>query len=241
MLLSFSFRSSPRRLHAQHHRPDPTPSPARAIHIEIGQVRPPPISHRLLHKGHADKRLVRLAAELGFNGVQIQIEGSTVDGLIAFKAYDAKSISSITAIPRHEGHHLGPRTQRCPASTCPNPSAHTPTTPSSGPSSTPAMNGSSTMSSPMSMPVPHRRRNRNPRHRCPVMLKLIDCSAALRPSRQIAPVALSSGTREFTGSWMPSNSSPDTVIMSKCVPRTGTPRINGLEIGDVAAVPRSRV
>jgi hypothetical protein len=53
--------------------------PRKPIHIEMGTVRPP-LPYRIVsfHRGRADKRLVRLAAELGFNGVQIQIEGSTV-------------------------------------------------------------------------------------------------------------------------------------------------------------------
>ncbi len=59
--------------------------------IEIGKVRKP-LPYRIVsfHKGRADKKLIRLASELGFNGVQIQIEGSTVDGIKAFAAYDAK-------------------------------------------------------------------------------------------------------------------------------------------------------
>jgi hypothetical protein len=63
----------------------------RPIQIAMGTVRPP-LQYRIVsfHKGRADKRLVKLASELGFNGVQIQIEGSTVDGLIAFKEYDKK-------------------------------------------------------------------------------------------------------------------------------------------------------
>jgi hypothetical protein len=61
------------------------------FHIALGKVHPP-LEYRIVsfHRGRADKRLVKLAAELGFNGVQIQIEGSTVDGLIAFKEYDQK-------------------------------------------------------------------------------------------------------------------------------------------------------
>jgi hypothetical protein len=61
------------------------------IQIALGQVRPP-LEYRIVsfHKGKADKRLVKLAAELGFNGVQIQLEGSTVDGVIEFKEYDKK-------------------------------------------------------------------------------------------------------------------------------------------------------
>lgn len=61
------------------------------IHIEMGKVRKP-LKYRIVsfHRGWADKRLVRLAAQLGFNGVQIQIEGSTVQGIKDFAAYDAK-------------------------------------------------------------------------------------------------------------------------------------------------------
>ncbi|MFT3787298.1 MAG: hypothetical protein QM770_14210 [Tepidisphaeraceae bacterium] len=61
------------------------------IRIDVGKVRKP-LPYRIVsfHRGRADKRLIRLASELGFNGVQIQIEGSTVDGVKAFAAYDAK-------------------------------------------------------------------------------------------------------------------------------------------------------
>jgi hypothetical protein len=61
------------------------------IHLTMGVIRQP-LQYRIVsfHKGKADKRLIKLAAELGFNGVQLQIEGSTVDGLIALKEYDKK-------------------------------------------------------------------------------------------------------------------------------------------------------
>ncbi len=55
------------------------------IHLEIGKVRSP-LAYRIVsfHKGRADKRLIRLAQQLGFNGVQIQLEGSTVEGIKQF-------------------------------------------------------------------------------------------------------------------------------------------------------------
>jgi hypothetical protein len=61
------------------------------IHVEMGKVRQP-LKYRIVsfHRGQANKRLVRLAAQLGFNGVQIQIEGSTVQGIKNFAKYDAK-------------------------------------------------------------------------------------------------------------------------------------------------------
>lgn len=59
------------------------------IQMQMGKVRPP-LEYRIVsfHRGRADKRLIRLASQLGFNGVQIQIEGSTVEGIKAFAKYD---------------------------------------------------------------------------------------------------------------------------------------------------------
>lgn len=61
------------------------------ISISIGKLRPP-LQYRIVsfHRGRADKRLIRLASQLGFNGVQIQLEGSTVDGIKQFAERDAK-------------------------------------------------------------------------------------------------------------------------------------------------------
>jgi hypothetical protein len=72
-------------------KPDPTATLRDPIKIETGKVREP-LPYRIVsfHKGRADKRLIRLAHELGFNGVQIQIEGSTVKGIKEFAKYDAK-------------------------------------------------------------------------------------------------------------------------------------------------------
>jgi hypothetical protein len=67
---------------------DPLPRPP--IHIEMGKVRPP-LEYRIVsfHRGRADKQLIRLAAQLGFNGVQFQIEGSTLDGIKDFAKRDS--------------------------------------------------------------------------------------------------------------------------------------------------------
>ncbi len=55
------------------------------IHIDEGKVRPA-LPYRIVsfHKGRADKRLIRLSQQLGFNGVQIQLEGSTLEGIKEF-------------------------------------------------------------------------------------------------------------------------------------------------------------
>ena len=55
------------------------------IEVQTGKVRPA-LAYRIVsfHRGRADKRLVRLAAQLGFNGVMIQVEGSTIDGIKQF-------------------------------------------------------------------------------------------------------------------------------------------------------------
>jgi hypothetical protein len=65
--------------------------PRPPIHIEMGKVRPP-LEYRIVsfHRGRADKQLIRLAAQLGFNGVQFQIEGSTLDGIKDFAKRDAQ-------------------------------------------------------------------------------------------------------------------------------------------------------
>ncbi len=59
--------------------------------IPVGKVRPP-LKYRIVsfHRGRADKNLIRLASQLGFNGVQFQIEGSTLQGLQDFADRDAK-------------------------------------------------------------------------------------------------------------------------------------------------------
>ena len=72
-------------------QPDSTATLREPIRVAMGKVRPP-LRDRIVsfHKGKADKRLIRLASELGFNGVQIQIEGSTVEGIKNFAKYDSK-------------------------------------------------------------------------------------------------------------------------------------------------------
>ncbi len=59
--------------------------------IPIGKVHPP-LPYRIVsfHRGRADKNLIKLAAQLGFNGVQFQIEGSNVEGIKDFAARDAQ-------------------------------------------------------------------------------------------------------------------------------------------------------
>jgi len=72
-------------------RRDPTLLPREPIHVESGKVRPP-MPYRIVsfHRGRADKQLIRLASQLGFNGVQIQIEGSTVNGVKDFAERDKR-------------------------------------------------------------------------------------------------------------------------------------------------------
>lgn len=55
----------------------------------LGVVRAP-LPYRIVsfHRGRADKRLIQLAAQLGFNGVQFQIEGSNVEGIQEFADRD---------------------------------------------------------------------------------------------------------------------------------------------------------
>ncbi|HVS72321.1 MAG TPA: hypothetical protein VHQ47_13785 [Phycisphaerae bacterium] len=52
----------------------------------------PPLKYRIVsfHHGHADKNLILLAHNLGFNGVQFQIEGSNLQGLTDFAIRDAQ-------------------------------------------------------------------------------------------------------------------------------------------------------
>jgi hypothetical protein len=59
--------------------------------IHTGQVRAP-LPYRIVsfHRGRADKNLIKLAAQLGFNGVQFQIEGSNDYGIADFAARDAR-------------------------------------------------------------------------------------------------------------------------------------------------------
>ncbi len=47
------------------------------------------VSNCVVSPGPADKRLIRLSSQLGFNGVQFQIEGSTVQGIKDFAKRDA--------------------------------------------------------------------------------------------------------------------------------------------------------
>ncbi len=58
--------------------------------IPVGKVRSP-LPWRIVsfHRGQADKNLIKLASQLGFNGVQIQIEGSNDAGIRDFAARDA--------------------------------------------------------------------------------------------------------------------------------------------------------
>jgi hypothetical protein len=69
--------------------PDPPPIPF--FDTPLNVVRPA-LPYRIVsfHRGRADKNLIRLAAQLGFNGVQFQIEGSNEDGIKDFAARDRK-------------------------------------------------------------------------------------------------------------------------------------------------------
>jgi hypothetical protein len=75
--------------------PIPPPAPPLVLvpdfTVPLGKVRPP-LPYRIVsfHRGRADKNLIKLAAQLGFNGVQFQIEGPNVQGLIDFADRDAK-------------------------------------------------------------------------------------------------------------------------------------------------------
>jgi len=71
----------------------PTPRPGAMIPdftVPLAKVRKP-LPYRIIsfHRGRADKNLIKLAANLGFNGVQFQIEGSNIRGLMDFAARDA--------------------------------------------------------------------------------------------------------------------------------------------------------
>jgi hypothetical protein len=81
-----------------HPRPAPAPpAPSTAqsylptFTIPVGKVRPP-LPYRIVsfHRGRADKSLIKLASQLGFNGVQFQIEGSNEGGIADFADRDAK-------------------------------------------------------------------------------------------------------------------------------------------------------
>lgn len=65
--------------------------PRKKFSIPIGQVREP-LKYRIVsfHRGRADKQLILLAKQLGFNGVQFQIEGSNEEGIADFAARDAR-------------------------------------------------------------------------------------------------------------------------------------------------------
>jgi len=59
--------------------------------IPIGQVREPLAFRQVsFHRGRVDKNLVKLASQLGFNGVQVQLEGSNIQGIRDFAARDRK-------------------------------------------------------------------------------------------------------------------------------------------------------
>lgn len=59
--------------------------------IPMGKVRQP-LPYRIVsfHRGRADKNLIKLAAQLGFNGVQFQIEGSNEGGIAEFAQRNAR-------------------------------------------------------------------------------------------------------------------------------------------------------
>jgi|GEM_PF-1669556 len=59
--------------------------------VPVGRMRLP-LPYRIVsfHRGRADKNLIKLAAQLGFNGVQFQIEGSTEGGVQEFVQRDAR-------------------------------------------------------------------------------------------------------------------------------------------------------
>ncbi|HSV13206.1 MAG TPA: hypothetical protein VLI90_03040 [Tepidisphaeraceae bacterium] len=72
-------------------RRDPTLLPRPPISVQFDKVRPR-MPDRIVsfHRGRADKQLIRLASQLGFNGVQFQIEGSTVNGVKDFAERDRR-------------------------------------------------------------------------------------------------------------------------------------------------------
>ena len=59
--------------------------------IPGGKVRAP-LKDRIVsfHRGRADKNLIKLAAQLGFNGVQFQLEGSNEGAIVDFAQRDAR-------------------------------------------------------------------------------------------------------------------------------------------------------
>jgi hypothetical protein len=59
--------------------------------IPVGKVRSA-LPYRIVsfHRGRADKNLIQLAAQLGFNGVQFQIEGSNENGIKDFAQRDER-------------------------------------------------------------------------------------------------------------------------------------------------------
>ncbi|HUO06854.1 MAG TPA: hypothetical protein VM008_00850 [Phycisphaerae bacterium] len=59
--------------------------------VAVGKVRTP-LKERIVsfHRGRADKNLIKLAAQLGFNGVQFQLEGSNEGAIQDFAKRDAK-------------------------------------------------------------------------------------------------------------------------------------------------------
>ncbi len=63
----------------------------RGVSVAVGKVHKP-LAYRIVsfHRGRADKALIELAAKLGFNGVQFQIEGSNEEGIADFAARDAR-------------------------------------------------------------------------------------------------------------------------------------------------------
>lgn len=70
---------------------DTTLLPRTPIDLQLGKVQKP-MPYRIVsfHRGRADKQLIRLAGQLGFNGVQFQIEGSTVNGVKEFAERDRR-------------------------------------------------------------------------------------------------------------------------------------------------------
>ena len=74
-----------------HHKKDLPSIPPFSTDQDIGKVHPA-LNFRIVsfHRGRADKNLILLARQLGFNGVQFQIEGSTVKGVQDFADRDAR-------------------------------------------------------------------------------------------------------------------------------------------------------
>jgi hypothetical protein len=78
------------RGHQKIHAPIASQSLVPHFTVKLGQVREA-MPYRIIsfHRGRADKNLIKLAAQLGFNGVQFQIEGPNVRGLEDFAKRDA--------------------------------------------------------------------------------------------------------------------------------------------------------